>query len=137
MKAGKNWEEKIRKPVQPVVKSIEKSFSGFPAGSKMLISTPKAISEYIRQIPAGENVSVQRMREDLATASGAEFTCPLTTGIFLRVVTEWVYDQWQKGQKLETLPPVWRVVTPHMPLAKKLSFPAEVLLVWKRLSGEA
>ena len=62
------------------------------------------------------------MRNDLAIEAGADFTCPMTSGIFLRIVCEYHYEKWQLSAKATDLCPFWRMVDPKSELAKKLSF---------------
>ena len=87
------------------------------AGEQMLISSPEAIAEYIRQIPAGKTVTQKKMRLDLARHEGADNTCPVTTGIFLRMAIEDVLDAFA----IEDSPiPFWRVVDEKHQVLKKL-----------------
>lgn len=88
----------------------------------MLIATPKVVDEYIKQIPKGHHTSLQQMRKDLAAEFGADFTCPITSGIFLRIIAELAYEQYQAGTPLKKITPFWRMIDKKAPLAKKLSF---------------
>ena len=82
---AKSWREKfffrIKKKAFEI-KTIQKNFWGHVAGSKMLIPTPLIIQEYINHIESGNISDVETMRNDLAIEYGADFTCPMTTGIF-------------------------------------------------------
>jgi hypothetical protein len=116
--ARKTLQEKFdaRKEVEIVI--LEKPMPGMPAGSKLLISTPAEIDAWVRAVPVGETRSVAQLREDLAKKHGADGTCALTTGIFLRVVAELALEQLAADESNVT--PFWRVVKPQSPLAKKL-----------------
>jgi hypothetical protein len=116
---AKTWEQKFNNGRLPVIENADKKFGDVPAGVKFLISTPKEINDYIRSIPKGRSVSFQTMKKDIALQHNVEYMCPLTAGIFTRIVSELAYEQLQAGQKDVT--PFWRVVDPKMPLAKKLS----------------
>ena len=70
------------------IKTIDKKFADIPEGSKMFISTPKIIDDYIKQIPFGKSTELSTMRNDLAIDYQAHKTCPVTTGIFLRIVSK-------------------------------------------------
>ena len=70
----------------------------------MLIPTPKLIDAYIRQIPEGKAVDSQTLRKDLALQNGAEVTCPLTTGIFLRIVAEAAQEAYEMGMVNAVIP---------------------------------
>lgn len=120
---GKTWTDKVNDPSKVfVVKKLDKKFADMPAGVKMLIATPKIIDDYIRQIPKGKSSSLATMRKDLALAYGAEYTCPVTTGIFLRIVAEAAHEQLEHGASLARVTPFWRIVNEKSPLNKKLSF---------------
>jgi hypothetical protein len=88
----------------------------------MLIATPKIIDDYLRQIPKGKSVSLLTLRKDLANEYQADNTCPLTTGIFLRIVSEAAHEQLEKGAATGKVAPFWRVVDERSPLNKKLTF---------------
>ena len=45
-------------------------------------------------------------------------SCPMVTGIALRIVSEASYEEYNLG--LENITPFWRVVSPSSALAKKL-----------------
>ena len=61
----------------------------------MLIPTPLIIQEYIH-IESGDKFRCQTMRNDLAIEFNADFTCPMTTGIFLKIVAEYNYENLRK-----------------------------------------
>ena len=86
-------------------------------------------------IPEGKSVSVLTMRKDLALEHGAEYTCPLTTGIFLRIVAEAAYEQYLESGTLKGITPFWRVIEPNAPLAKKLTFGLEFLVEQRQKEG--
>ena len=120
---GKTWTGKVNDPTKEfIIKKLEKDFADMPAGSKMLIATPKIIDSYIRHIPKGKGGSLATMRRDLASEYGAEYTCPVTSGIFLRIVSEAAHEQIEKGVALNKVTPFWRVIDSQSKLIKKLSF---------------
>ena len=116
-----SWTEKLNCSKAPIKKRLEKSVARMPAGALMYISTPQEIDAYIRQIPRGQGVSVQQMRVDLANRNKADCTCPLTTGIFLRIVAEAAFETINGGSSADTTP-FWRVIEPKSSIVKKLSF---------------
>jgi hypothetical protein len=119
---AKTWQQKFDNGRTPVLESVDKDWAGIPAGEKFVISTPTEIDAYIRQIPKGKAVSFATMKRDIALEHGTEYMCPLTAGIFTRIVTELAYEQISQGMKDEKVAPFWRLVDLKMPLAKKLSF---------------
>jgi hypothetical protein len=119
----KTWTDKLKDPTkQPIIKKLDKDFADMPAGAKMLIATPQIIENYVRQIPAGKDVPLLTMRKDLAAEYGADYTCPVTSGIFLRIVGEAAVEQHEAGKPLKSTTPFWRVVNAKSPLNKKFSF---------------
>ncbi len=78
-----------------------------PAG-RMLISSPLELDAVIRRIPEGRVLTVGELRANLARTHGADYTCPLTTGSFLRVVAEAADEERAAGR--HGTAPYWRVV---------------------------
>ena len=104
----KSIEEKMAHPKKPEVQTLKKKLGpSFPAG-KMLIATPVLIDQYVRKIKKGRTISIGELREKLASDFDADYTCPLTTGIFLRVVAENAELLRAKGKT--RIAPYWRVV---------------------------
>lgn len=118
----KSWTEKMNHPASPEVKRTDKNFADIPAGSLMLIPTPRLVEDYLKHSTPGKQVEMRQIRADLAAENGAEYTCPLTTGIFLRILTEYANELKNSGVPLTALPPVWRVLKPGLPIWKKLQF---------------
>ena len=67
----------------------------------MLIPTTLIIQEYVNHIESGNVSDIKKMRNDLAIEYGADFTCPLTTGIYLRIVAEYNYENLSNEEKLK------------------------------------
>ena len=93
----------------------------------MFIATPRIIDEYIKHIPYGKSTELSTMRNDLATDYQADKTCPVTTGIFLRIVSEASYEELKSGKGIEEVTPFWRIVNPKSKLANKLECGAEFI----------
>ena len=115
----KNWNEKFESKSTPDIKVIEKDFWSQKAGDRMLIPTPKLIEDYINQSEKGTSIDPVQMRIDLAAELGADFTCPMTTGIFTRIMAEKNLEL--HGDNYTAMTPFWRRVDPKSDLAKKLS----------------
>ena len=131
----KSWQEKLNDGRQPQIEKADKEFAGIKAGQQMLIPTPRLVENYILQIPEGQQVAMDVLRRDLAAEHGAEVTCPLTTGIFVRIVAEAAYEQYQQGKPLEQIAPFWRVIDEKSPTAKKLTFGKEFLVEQREREG--
>lgn len=101
----------------------------------MLIPTPAVVAAYVAKIPPGASRTMPQMRADLADTHHADFTCPLTASIFLRVASELAWEQHQNGMPLNKITPFWRVVDAKTPMAKKLACGVEFLLQQRRSEG--
>src|ERR1700694_3352483 len=99
------WREKLEKPQQPKVVKIPPSMARFGKGT-MLIPTPKLVDALLRQVPQGKLVTVGENSTRLARDFAADVTCPLTTGIFVRIVAEAAEEDRAGGRQRIT--PYWR-----------------------------
>ncbi len=117
------WREKLEKDQEPVVKKPPDKWIQRFGGDKMLIPTPLLVDETIREVPEGKLVTVSAIREHLARRFRADFTCPLTTGIFIRIVAETAEEDKVSGRK--DITPWWRVINDDGTLKEKLpGYPA-------------
>jgi ABC-type uncharacterized transport system ATPase subunit len=128
MAKKKTWYDKLNEKKEPQIKRIEIKFADIPAGSNMFIATPKLIEQYIQEIGLGKRIDIKTLRKDLALEHNADCTCPVTTGIFLRIVAEANYEKLQQGQSIEEIAPFWRVIEANSSLAKKLTFGQDFLI---------
>ena len=128
----KSWKEKLNIDKSFVIKRLDENFSDMKVGENMLIATPKIIDEYIKQIPKGININIKTLRNDLALTYNADTTCPVTTGIFLRIVSEAAYEDLLNGEK--NITPFWRVVDHESKTATKLA--CGINFIKKRRSEE-
>lgn len=95
-------------------KSIEKY-----GGSKMLLAPPMDYDALMRQIPEGKLVTVSKIREYLAAKNGADFTDPMTAGIFVTIAA------WASFQRTENKTPFWRTLKANGELNPKYPGGAE------------
>lgn len=101
---------------EPEVKHLEQTVSPqFPAGA-MLIASPLSVAETVEQIPEGHVMTLTVLRGILAARFGADYTCPLTAGIFLRIAAEAAVEEGDAGRQT----PYWRVVRDDGKLLGKL-----------------
>jgi hypothetical protein len=124
---AKTWTEKYNNGKEPFVAPSIRKVSGFPPGSMMLIPIPAQVDGYIRSIPPGEDRTIEQMSKSLARAAGADLTCPMCCGMFLRICAEKAFEELGSGTTAERITPFWRMVTPKSPLRKKLSFGTELV----------
>ncbi len=100
---------------------LEKPSAGLPVGARLLIPTLGLVQTCVRKIPRGVTVAVPTLRDDLAREFDAAGTCPLTVGIFLRIVAEATWEPIKDGAKPTEVTPFWRAIDPKSPLAKKVT----------------
>jgi len=126
----KSWLEKYEEcnAKGSVVKPVAKDMMGMKKGQAMLIANPKMLADVIREIPAGEVHDTTYLRSKLAEKAGAEITCPVTTGIFLRILAEAAHEDHEAGATISELTPFWRVLPEKAPLRKKVTFDLEPYL---------
>ena len=73
-------------------------------GARMLIAPPLAFDRVMRQVPAGKVMTADSLRDYLAREHGADFTCPLTAGIFINIVAQ------ASVERGEDPTPYWRTL---------------------------
>ena len=129
MKTRKTWREKLEKEQEPKVVDD-------PRGrGRMLIPKPLDVDALIRQIQRGKLATVPQIRERLAKDFRADFTCPMTTGIFLRIAAETAEEDFSKGKRPIT--PYWRVIKVDGSLNEKFPGGTEAQAVHLREEGHA
>lgn len=81
------------------LKSIEKY-----GGDRMYFAPPIAYDRIMKQVPYGKVITVGRIREYFAKENGADFTEPITAGIFVSIAA------WASYQREEDYTPYWRTL---------------------------
>ena len=126
------WREKLERQdcskILPTPKAWQKQFG---AGT-MLIANPLEVDALIRKTRRGQLITVSEIRSRLARDHNTDTTCPLTTGIFVRIAAETAEEDLRNGRKRIT--PYWRVVKDDGSLYEK--FPGGVTAQSRRLKGE-
>ena len=80
-------------------KSIEKY-----GGDRMYFAPPIDYDRVMRLVPYGKLLTVGVIREHFAKVSGADFTEPITAGIFVSIVA------WASFQRKDDKTPYWRTL---------------------------
>lgn len=109
-KSRKSWREKLENPPAglPKVVKVPPKWQKTMGGENILVPTPLLVDELIRKVAKGRLITVGQIREELAKKYKADSTCPMTVGIFLRIISETAEEDRRKGSKRVT--PYWRVV---------------------------
>ena len=105
-------------------KSIEKY-----GGSRMYFAPPIAYDEVMKKVPYGKVITVGRIREYFAEKSGADFTEPITAGIFVSIAA------WASDQRSEDKTPYWRTLKANGELNAK--YPGGMEAQKEKLEAEA
>ena len=116
---AKTWRQKFDERTTSDLKRTDRPIAGVPLNGTILISNPTEISEELGKISPGHTLSIQEFRQRLADKNKADITCPLSTGIFMRIAAEVALEDVAAGK--DDVAPFWRVVEPNSTLAKKLS----------------
>jgi hypothetical protein len=125
-KARKTAREKLHNPQE--AKVVDE-----PDGrGRMLIPRPLDVDALVRRIQKGKLLTVDQVRDQLAKEANADFTCPLTAGIFIRITAEAAEEDLRDGETEIT--PYWRVLKKDGSLNDK--FPGGVDAQASRLSRE-
>lgn len=131
----KTWKQKLEGGKPPHVEITDKPFIGIPAGVKLLISSPLEMRDFVTSIPKGKSMTAVEIRKALAKKHGAEDTCPLTTGIFLRIIAEAALDEKEAGTPVSKLTPFWRAMSPKDKIAKKVRCGPEEIARMREAEG--
>ncbi|MGM0215489.1 MGMT family protein [Enterococcus sp. AZ109] len=73
-------------------------------GDKMFFAPPLAYDEIMKRVPEGKVLTVNEIRNYLAMKNGADFTEPMTAGIFISIVA------WAAEQRSTNPTPYWRTL---------------------------
>lgn len=104
----KTWLQKLEEDKTPQIEKLEGEGAKRWGGESMVITSPKIIAEIIKSIPKGKIADMKFIRSCQAQQYNTETACPLTSGIFLRIISEAVEEEKIKGNDLHI--PYWRVV---------------------------
>ena len=88
--ARKTFNEKLNdsKDMPKIIRVIDEKSVKRYGGENMLIAPPLEYNEIMSKIPKGKVITITEIREFLAKQHNAEFTCPLTAGIFLSLAAQ-------------------------------------------------
>lgn len=130
----KSWREKLENPPPglPKVVEVPRDWEKRMGGKRVLVPTPLQVDGLIRRVPRGMLATVRQIRHQLATDCGADSTCPMTTGIHLRIVSEAAEEDHALGGK--AIAPYWRIIKDDGSLNPK--FPGGVEAQSDRLREE-
>lgn len=97
-------------------------------GTKMFFAPPIAYDEVMKKIPYGKLITVGEIRKYFAKQNRADFTDPITAGIFTSIVA------WASDQRDHDETPYWRTLKNNGELNTK--YPGGIELQKKKLTQE-
>lgn len=104
-------------------KSIEKY-----GGDRMYFAPPIDYDNVMKKIPSGKVITVGKIREYFARLSGADFTEPITAGIFVCIAA------WASHQRSVNETPYWRTLKANGELNAK--YPGGIAAQKEKLEAE-
>lgn len=104
-------------------KTIEKY-----GGNRMFFAPPIAYDRVMKQVPRGKVTTVGEIREYFARQNGADFTEPMTAGMFVSIAA------WASTQRTQDETPYWRTLKADGELNDK--FPGGVQAQREKLEAE-
>jgi len=129
----KTWQEKLADDkglprVAPVCGNMTKRWGT----GTMVIPAPREVDELMRRVPKGKLTTINQIRATLAKKHGADFACPITTGIFAWIAAHAAEEARAEGKKRIT--PWWRTLKGTGELNPK--FPGGVQMHARLLAAE-
>lgn len=97
-------------------------------GEKMFFAPPVTYDEIMKKVPRGKVITVGAIREYLAEENGADFTDPITAGIFVSIAA------WASHQRTEDETPYWRTLKVNGELNAK--YPGGIAAQKEKLEAE-
>lgn len=97
-------------------------------GEKMYFAPPLTYDEIMKKVPYGQVITVGMIRDYLAKENGADFTDPITAGIFVSIAA------WASYQRTEDETPYWRTLKANGELNPK--YPGGVEAQKEKLEAE-
>lgn len=105
--AKKTYNEKLHAPGNlPRIEDIsdQPDYVARVGGTKMLIAAPLQYNDLMARVPEGQVVTADALRRHLAEEASADFTCPLTAGIFINICA------YASQERAEGKIPYWRTL---------------------------
>ncbi|MGB4609169.1 MAG: methylated DNA-protein cysteine methyltransferase [Saccharofermentanales bacterium] len=97
-------------------------------GDRMYFAPPIDYDAVMKMIPFGKVITVGKIREYFAVKSGADFTEPITAGIFVSIAA------WASHQRTDDKTPFWRTLKANGELNQK--YPGGIEAQKEKLEAE-
>ena len=97
-------------------------------GSRMYFAPPVEYDKIMKTVPYGKVITVGMIRDHFAKTEGADFTDPITAGIFVSIAA------WASYQRKENETPYWRTLKANGELNPK--YPGSIEAQKEKLESE-
>lgn len=97
-------------------------------GNRMYFAPPIDYDKVMKRVPWGKVITVGMIREYFAELSGADFTEPITAGVFVSIAA------WASSQRTQDETPWWRTLKANGELNPK--YPGGVMAQKEKLEAE-
>jgi hypothetical protein len=122
------WAARLAASDRIDIRPVPEGRRGMTPGRSMLYPSARMVNDAIRAVPEGETITPKELRARLADRYDAEYTCPVTTTMALRIVAEVANEARNSGKPPDQVTPVWRVLDQRASALRKLTFdPAWIL----------
>jgi 6-O-methylguanine DNA methyltransferase, DNA binding domain len=129
----KSWREKLADSKDlPKVSKVGGDITARWGTGTMVIPAPVEVDALMKRVPKGKLVTINELRGALAKKHGADFACPITTGIFAWIAAHAAEEARADGHKSFT--PYWRTLKTGGELNPK--YPGGVAGLKKLLKAE-
>lgn len=129
----KNWRETLLDDKgHPTVQEVTESMRKRWGTGTFVIPAPLEVDTIMRSVHKGRLTTIDEIRKSLAEKHGADFACPITTGIFAWIAAHAADEAEQEGKKRIT--PYWRTLKAGNELDPK--YPGGIENVRARLEAE-
>lgn len=97
-------------------------------GNRMYFAPPVDYDQIMKQVPMGRVITVGKIREYFARINDADFTEPITAGIFVSIAA------WASHQRSDNKTPYWRTLKANGELNEK--YPGGIKAQKEKLEAE-
>ena len=97
-------------------------------GNRMYFAPPMDYDQVMKRIPQGKIITVGKIREYFAKLNDADFTEPITAGVFVSIAA------WASFQRSEDVTPYWRTLKAKGELNEK--YPGGIAAQREKLEAE-
>ncbi len=116
------WAEQLETSDGIDLRPVPEGRTNMTPGKTMPYPSAQMVNDAIRALPEGQSVTPKELRLELARRNSADYTCPVTTTMMLRIVAEAANEAHRGGASLTEVTPIWRVLDKRASALKKLTF---------------